>query len=91
MKALRLRLAVSFIVLIVVLAYALPNIPFIGNSALGTFMQDRISLGLDLKGGMNLTLGVDVEKALQNTLTVTGQDISDRAKQEKITINTAGP
>ena len=86
MKALRLRLAVSFIVLIVVLAYALPNIPFIGNSALGTFMQDRISLGLDLKGGMNLTLGVDVEKALQNTLTVTGQDISDRAKQEKITV-----
>ena len=86
MKALRLRLAVSFIVLIVVLAYALPNIPFIGNSALGTFMQDRISLGLDLKGGMNLTLGVDVEKAIQNTLTVTGQDISDRAKQEKITV-----
>ena len=86
MKTLRLRLAVSFIVLIVVLAYALPNIPFIGNSALGTFMQDRISLGLDLKGGMNLTLGVDVEKAIQNTLTVTGQDISDRAKQEKITV-----
>lgn len=86
MKALRLRLAVSFIVLVVVLAYALPNIPFISNSALGTFMQNRINLGLDLKGGMNLTLGVDVEKAIQNTLTVTGQDISDRAKEEKITV-----
>ena len=54
MKALRLRLAVSLIVLLVVLAYALPNIPAIGNSPLGAFMQDRISLGLDLKGGMNL-------------------------------------
>ena len=86
MKALRLRLAVSLIVLLVVLAYALPNIPSIGNSFLGTFMQDRINLGLDLKGGMNLTLGVDVEKAIQNTLTVTGQDISDRAKQDKLTV-----
>ena len=86
MKALRLRLAISIIVLLVVLAYALPNIPAIGNSPLGELMQDRISLGLDLKGGMNLTLGVDVEKALQNTLTVTGQDIRDRAEQEKITV-----
>lgn len=83
MKALRLRLAVSLIVLLVVLAYALPNIPAIGNSPLGAFMQDRISLGLDLKGGMNLTLGVDVEKAVQNTLSVNGQDIRDRAEQEK--------
>ena len=86
MKTLRLRLAVSLIVLLVVLAYALPNIPSVGNSFLGAFMQDRINLGLDLKGGMNLTLGVDVEKAIQNTLTVTGQDISDRAKQEKLTL-----
>ena len=86
MKALRLRLAISFIVLLVVLAYALPNIPAIGNSPLGALMQDRISLGLDLKGGMNLTLGVDVEKAVQNTLSVTGQDIRDRAEQEKITV-----
>ena len=86
MKALRLRLAVSLIVLLVVLAYALPNLPSIGNSFLGTFMQARINLGLDLKGGMNLTLGVDVEKAIQNTLTVTGQDISDRARQEKLTV-----
>lgn len=86
MKALRLRLAVSLIVLLVVLAYALPNIPAIGDSPMGALMQDRISLGLDLKGGMNLTLGVDVEKAVQDTLSVNGQDIRDRAEQEKITV-----
>ena len=86
MKALRLRLAVSLMVLLVVLAYALPNIPVIGNSPLGALMEDRINLGLDLKGGMNLTLGVDVEKALQNTLSVTGQDIRERAAEEKLTI-----
>ena len=86
MKALRLRLALSLMVLLVVLAYALPNIPAIGNSPLGALLDDRINLGLDLKGGMNLTLGVDVDKAVQNTLSVTGQDIRERAAQEKISI-----
>ncbi|MBQ3172044.1 MAG: protein translocase subunit SecD [Mailhella sp.] len=86
MKALRLRLAISVMVLFVVMAYALPNIPFIGSSPLGALMEDRINLGLDLKGGMNLTLGVDMDKALQNALSVTGQDVRDRANQEKITV-----
>ena len=86
MKALRLRLAVSLMVLLVVLAYALPNLPAIGDSPLGALMQDRINLGLDLKGGMNLTLGVDMDKALQNTLSVNGQEVRDRANQEKITV-----
>ena len=86
MKALRLRLAFSIMVLLVVLAYALPNIPAIGDSPLGALMQDRINLGLDLKGGMNLTLGVDVDKAVQNALSVTGQDLRERAGQEKITV-----
>ncbi|MBQ4076101.1 MAG: protein translocase subunit SecD, partial [Mailhella sp.] len=86
MKALRLRLAISLMVLLVVLAYALPNLPVIGNSPLGALMEDRINLGLDLKGGMHLTLGVDMDKALQNTLTVNGQEVRDRANQEKITI-----
>jgi len=86
MKALRLRLAVSLMVFLVVLAYAMPNLPVISNSPLGAIMQDRINLGLDLKGGMHLTLGVDVEKAVQNTLSVTGQDMRDRANHEKITL-----
>ncbi len=86
MKSLPLRIAFSLIVLLAVLAYALPNIPFIGNTPLGTLVTDRINLGLDLKGGMNLTLGVDIDKAVQNSLSVAGQDLRDRANQEKITL-----
>jgi len=86
MKALRLRLAFSFMTLIIVMMYALPNLPFFGSSFLGTFIEDRINLGLDLKGGMHLTLGVDVDKAIQNTLSATGQDLRARASQEKITV-----
>ena len=55
--------------LVAAIVYALPNMPAVANSPLGKLLpQSRINLGLDLKGGMNLTLGVDVEKALQNTL-----------------------
>ena len=86
MKALRLRLAFSIAALIIVLMYALPNLPIIGDSPLGSLIHNRINLGLDLKGGMNLTLGVDVDKAIQNSLSVTGQDLRARAGDEKITL-----
>lgn len=86
MKALRLRLAFSIAALIAVLMYALPNLSIFGDSPLGTLIQNRINLGLDLKGGMNLTLGVDVDKAIQNALSVTGQDLRARAGEEKISL-----
>ncbi len=86
MKALRLRLAISVAVLIAVLMYALPNLSIFEDSPLGRLIHDRVNLGLDLKGGMNLTLGVDVDKAIQNTLSMTGQDVRARAMEEKITL-----
>ena len=86
MKSIKLRFAFSILVLLAVMAYALPNIPFIGNTPLGSLVTDRINLGLDLKGGMNLTLGVDIDKAVQNSLSVAGQDLRDRASREKITL-----
>ncbi|MBO4318496.1 MAG: protein translocase subunit SecD [Mailhella sp.] len=87
MKTLRFRLLLSVIVLLVGLAYALPNAGFISDGFLGKVLpQARINLGLDLKGGMNLTLGVDMEKAVQNTLSSVGQDVRGRAASEKISI-----
>lgn len=87
MKSLRLRLVISLMVFLFSVAYAAPNIPAIGQSFLASFLpSDRINLGLDLKGGMHLTLGVDVEKALQNSLSVTGQGIRERAAEDSIPI-----
>jgi preprotein translocase subunit SecD len=44
------------------------------------FLPDtRINLGLDLKGGIQLTLGVDVDKALATSLGQTGQAIMREA------------
>ncbi len=85
MKARSWRLFLSCIVLVLSIVYTMPNIPFISNSSLVNILpSSKINLGLDLKGGVSLTLGVEVEKALQNMLLQTGQNIKDYASEEEI-------
>ncbi len=87
MKSLKWRLALSAVALAAALFYAVPNLPLVANSPLGALLpQARINLGLDLKGGIHLTLGVDMDKAVQNALSVAGQDIRERAGGEGITV-----
>ncbi|WP_456325334.1 protein translocase subunit SecD [Desulfonauticus submarinus] len=83
--SLRWRFIVILIVLVLGLIYTLPSIPKIKNSPLGKFLpDDQINLGLDLKGGIHLTLGVDVNTALKNSLAQTGEDIRDEAREKGI-------
>lgn len=87
MKSINFRLFLSVLVLLAGLCYSLPNIPAIGNSFISDVLpSQRINLGLDLKGGMNLTLGVDVEKAIESTLSITGQGVRDRIISEGHTV-----
>ena len=46
----------------------------------------KISLGLDLKGGVQLTLGVDTEKAVQSALVNSGQMLRQKAREAGITV-----
>ena len=46
----------------------------------------RINLGLDLKGGVQLTLGVDTDKAVQAALTHSGQMLRQKAREGGLTI-----
>ena len=79
---LRWRLAVIGLVAFLGLIYTLPSLGTVKQSFLGKFLPDDvISLGLDLKGGIHLTLGVDVDKALANSLSQMGRDIRDQAKE----------
>lgn len=87
MKSLSWRIAVSLLVLIVSVVYVLPSLPGIENTPLSRWLpNDKISLGLDLKGGVHLTLGVDVDKAVSNSLSLTGQDLRATAAEEGITV-----
>ncbi len=47
-------------------------------------INDGISLGLDLKGGIHFVLSVDVEKALQDKIDRRGDEIRMRMENEKI-------
>lgn len=86
-EGLRWRLLVAIFVLMVGVVYALPSIPAIGTSPIKKFLpEEKVSLGLDLQGGIHLILGVDVDKALSNNLSLMGQDIRTVARDEKIFI-----
>lgn len=85
--SLRWRVILIIIVLILGMIYALPSVPGIESSGLTKILPDnKINLGLDLKGGIHLTLGVDVQKAIENSLAQMGQDIRSEAREENILV-----
>lgn len=87
MSVLRWRIAFSLLVLVLSVVYVLPSVPGVKDSALGRFLPgNQVSLGLDLKGGIHLTLGVDVQKAVANSLAQTGQDVRVEAQRAGVTI-----
>ncbi len=84
---LRWRLVCISLVAFLGLIYMLPSLGSVKQTFLGKFLPDDvINLGLDLKGGIHLTLGVDVDKALANSLVQMGRDVRDQAKEEGIVL-----
>ncbi len=78
MKLLCWRIILSLFVLFISVLYILPSMPTIENSAMQQFLPDsKINLGLDLKGGIHLSLGVEINKAVSNALIHTGQELKD--------------
>lgn len=76
MGSLRWRTILAAFSIVVALIYVLPSVPGVQDSALRRLLPaNEISLGLDLKGGMHLTLGVDLDVAAANALTSLGQDL----------------
>ncbi|ACV68137.1 protein translocase subunit SecD [Desulfohalobium retbaense] len=86
MSSLRWRIVLAVIVLGLGLAYALPSVLPSGSGIQKMLPDKEVNLGLDLKGGMHLTLGVDLETAIQNALSQTGQDIRAEAREESILV-----
>ncbi|MBI4804001.1 MAG: protein translocase subunit SecD [Desulfovibrio sp.] len=87
MSSLSWRLIVVAIALVFGLLFTLPSIESVRQSPLGKYLPgNQVNLGLDLKGGIHLTLGVDVEKALANSLAQAGQDIKAFAQEKEMTI-----
>ncbi|MBQ7739027.1 MAG: protein translocase subunit SecD [Desulfovibrionaceae bacterium] len=83
---LRWRLALALTVFLISLVYALPSFLGQGSMLESVLPQSRVNLGLDLRGGIHLTLGVDVAKAVSNSLAILGQDLRRQAQDERFAI-----
>lgn len=86
-RNLRWRLLLTVGVMLAALILVLPSAPGIKDTTLGKLLPDTaINLGLDLKGGIHLTLGVDVDKAIDNNMASLGQDIKANSREENLAL-----
>ena len=87
MRYLKWRVVVILLALIGCIIYVVPSVTNIKETPLAKIFPDnKINLGLDLRGGIHLTLGVDVQKAVDNAILQTGQDIRLDATKEGIVV-----
>jgi preprotein translocase subunit SecD len=85
--SLRWRIILTLAITLLALIYALPSVNSVKESPLGKMLPDKaVNLGLDLMGGIHLTLGVDVNKAIENSLAQAGQDLRAFARDEDIIV-----
>ncbi len=82
----KLRVIIASLVLGLGFIFALPS--FISKDAwISKILPDkRVKLGLDLQGGINLILGVDMDKAISNALEQIGEDIKAEARKKGVII-----
>ncbi len=84
-KALRVRFAIIVVVLLVGAVYLLPSLAGEMPSWWGrVFPTQRIRLGLDLKGGIHLVLGVQVDKAVENATERVAGELQDTFRRKKM-------
>ncbi|GAB7080550.1 protein translocase subunit SecD [Megalodesulfovibrio paquesii] len=85
MQSLRWRVGIAVFVAVLGAIYLLPTFSGVRQSALHAVLPDSaINLGLDLQGGMHLTLGVDMDTAIENNLSRRGRDLRDEAREQGI-------
>ena len=80
MKNISWRAILVIAVTIVAIVYILPSFKS------GIWPHKKINLGLDLQGGMHLSLEVKTEKAVESTLDRICQELNDMMRKERIRI-----
>ncbi len=80
---LRWKIILVAVIVLLGVAYVLPSVPGVKGSALGDVLPgEAINLGLDLRGGIHLTLEVDTEKALETMLGRLAEQVKDSGEKE---------
>ncbi len=83
-KNLKWRIILILIVVSISGLYFAPSFLKLPSWWESTFPSEKVSLGLDLQGGMHLLLEVETEKALSNTVDRLVSDIKDILLEERI-------
>lgn len=87
MTQLKWKLLFILAIVVVALAYVVPSVfPNLPGwwKALGILPTEKIHLGLDLQGGMHLVLEVQTQKAVENRIGRTVQELRDAMKKAGI-------
>jgi preprotein translocase subunit SecD len=80
------RVVLAVLIIGLGLIYALPSVLPTHSFLQKILPNKQINLGLDLKGGINLTLGVEMEKAFANSLDRMGEELRSEMRDKKIFI-----
>ena len=88
-KDLRIRFAIILVVLLGGLFYLMPTLSGYFGFGLPDYWKEplptkTLHLGLDLKGGMYLLLGVNLDEALENSMDRSTVEIKGYLDEEKI-------
>jgi SecD/SecF fusion protein len=90
LRAVRLKFLFLFILTVIAIVFVLPSL----TGGLPGWWEKHVSrglnLGLDLKGGMNLVLQVDMKSAINNALLRDVSDMRDMAQKRGLTVKVAG-
>jgi len=87
-KSLKIRFFIIIVTLVVAIFYVIPT--FVDNLPKWwqkTFTTKKVRLGLDLRGGMHLILGVKVDKAVENEIDHISEDLMHRMRKERIYVD----
>jgi preprotein translocase subunit SecD len=85
-KSLRWRIAIAAVVVGLGVLYALPSLLHPGSFLQKVLPDKEVNLGLDLRGGINLTLGIDMQSAVETSLSQMGEELRSRSRDEEIFI-----
>ena len=81
LRAVRLKFLFLFLLTIIALIFVLPSLTGELPGWWEKHVSRGLSLGLDLKGGMHLILQVDMEQAINNSLSRTSRNLQETAEK----------
>lgn len=82
------RISIIIFTILIALYFVLPNYRYFSSMPFfSLFGKKTIQLGLDLQGGVSIVLGVEVEKAIENSLTQQVQEVRSLLREQLYTLS----